>query len=187
MRVAVFVVSILVMASPSRASDSCMTMSEARQHFRSVHIYWHGSNHCWDATPVRYRQAHGIRQKINRLALQEAQEPKWREAMSELLPNQPPVKPSGAGTLQGDGEKNDAVAVRANWLDRWVDVAQIAPRAVAVSNPNSAVASLTDESRSEPIVTSRGVIVVCLGFLLIFVTVEFLFRISSINDVKFRN
>jgi hypothetical protein len=47
LRVAVIVVSMLMVATPSEASQSCMSKTEARQHFGSVHIYWHGQDHCW--------------------------------------------------------------------------------------------------------------------------------------------
>ncbi len=50
MRVAVLVVSMLVLATTSEASRSCMRKFEARRHFGSVHLYWHGADHCWDAT-----------------------------------------------------------------------------------------------------------------------------------------
>jgi hypothetical protein len=53
MRVAVIVVSMLAVSTPSEASKSCMSKTEARQHFGPVHIYWHGPDHCWDATPTR--------------------------------------------------------------------------------------------------------------------------------------
>jgi len=56
MRVAVFVVFVAfvpVLATSSEASRSCMTKTEARQHFGSVHLYWHGAGHCWDATSTR--------------------------------------------------------------------------------------------------------------------------------------
>jgi hypothetical protein len=70
MRVAVIVVLMLVRATPSEASTSCMTKTEARQHFGSVYIYWHGPEHCWDATPTRRRhQIHKVQQKIMRSLL----------------------------------------------------------------------------------------------------------------------
>jgi hypothetical protein len=50
MRVAMCIVAVLVVTTPSEASKSCMTKAEARQQFGSVHIYWHGPAHCWDAT-----------------------------------------------------------------------------------------------------------------------------------------
>src|SRR6266853_612266 len=43
MRVALFVVFVSVLTTPSEASNSCMSKTEARQHFGSVHIYWHGA------------------------------------------------------------------------------------------------------------------------------------------------
>jgi len=65
MRIGVIVVSMLVLTtSSSEASKSCMTKTEARQHFGSVHIYWHGNDHCWDATPTRrHGRIHTVRQK----------------------------------------------------------------------------------------------------------------------------
>jgi hypothetical protein len=55
MPIAVIAGSILVMLAgitPSAASQSCMSKTEARQHFGSLHIYWRGLDHCWDATPA---------------------------------------------------------------------------------------------------------------------------------------
>jgi hypothetical protein len=191
MRVTVFVVSLFVMVSPSRASESCMTMSEARDHFPSAHLYWHGADHCWDTTPSRSRQAEETRAKTNRQAPQETQErnkehnqePKWPDAMAQMLPDWPSAKPYGAGLSQGDGENSDAVVVGGNWLDRWVEIAQIVPQAVTMDSLKSAVASLNNESRAEPIVTLRGVILVSsLGLLLVLATIESSFRTSSFND-----
>jgi hypothetical protein len=94
MRVALIVVSMLVVATPSEASRSCMSKAEARQHFGSVHIYWHGADHCWDATPTpRHYQVHGTQRKIH--------QPKWLDAMSKILPDKP---------------------VQSPWVNRWVDI-----------------------------------------------------------------
>src|SRR6202790_3257090 len=98
MPIAVIAVSMLVMlvaATPSKASPSCMSRTEARQHFDSVHIYWHGKDHCWDATPTRRRhQIHKVRQIID--------QPKWRNLMSNMLPDEEPVQTP--------------------WVNRWVDI-----------------------------------------------------------------
>jgi hypothetical protein len=81
MRVAVMVVLMSVLTTPSEASKSCMTKTEARQHFGSVHIYWHGVNRCWDARPSRrYHEIHKAQQEID--------QPKWYESMSEMLPDE---------------------------------------------------------------------------------------------------
>src|SRR5712675_3457595 len=69
MRVALFVVFVSVLTTASEASNSCMSKTEARQHFGAVHIYWHGLDHCWDATPGR----HQIRRVQRRTPTDEAQ------------------------------------------------------------------------------------------------------------------
>src|SRR5712672_149602 len=103
MRVAVFVVFVAflpVLSTPSEASQSCMTKTEARQHFGSVHIYWHGRDRCWDATPTRRRhQVHKVQRTIDQPKIAQ---PKWYESMSEMLPDEEPVQ--------------------APWVDRWVDI-----------------------------------------------------------------
>jgi hypothetical protein len=53
MRVVVLVVVMLLLPTTSEASRSCMSKTEARKHFGLVHIYWHGADHCWDATATR--------------------------------------------------------------------------------------------------------------------------------------
>ena len=96
MRVAVILVSILMVATPSEASESCMSKTEARQHFGLVHIYWHGADHCWDASPGR-RQRHVVHKVPPK-----PDQPKWRDAMSEMI--------------------LDANVAQTPWLDRWVDI-----------------------------------------------------------------
>jgi hypothetical protein len=65
----VLVVAILTIATTSEASQSCMSKTEARRHFGSVHIYWHGADHCWDASSTRARHqfARGIERKIDKV------------------------------------------------------------------------------------------------------------------------
>jgi hypothetical protein len=161
MRVAVLVV-LLVVATPSEASQSCMSKTEARQHFGS-YIYWHGKDHCWDATPIRShqrvatptrrsRQVHRIQPKID--------EPKWHEAMSEMLP--------------------DENTVQRSWVDRWVtieppppivsrrvDIAQVTPPPIIEPNP-------------EPRAVPRGVllVLVLVVMAMTLVIVEVLLRIA---------
>src|SRR6267154_565371 len=102
MRVALFVVLVSVLTTPSEASNSCMSKTEARQHFGSVHIYWHGTDHCWDATPIR--RHHTVRQNIHPpTAQRKIDQPKWHDAMSEMLPNEEPER------------------------SPWVDIAPVAP------------------------------------------------------------
>ena len=93
MRVAVIVLGLVVVSTPSQASWSCMTRAEARQQFPTSHLYWYGSGHCWHAmTPSRRRVVHGVRENVQREAQRdpaERTEPKWRE-MAMLPENEPP-------------------------------------------------------------------------------------------------
>src|SRR3954469_18091919 len=95
MRITVIIVAMSVVTASSttssEASQACMSKAEARQQFSSVHIYWHGSGHCWDATPV---QRHRIGSIKRRAPLREAQrktvqprieQPEWRDSRSEML------------------------------------------------------------------------------------------------------
>src|SRR5215813_3074205 len=97
MRTAVIFGFVLLAASPSHASKSCMTMAEARAQFATSHLWWHGSNHCWDATPPQHRIVRRVKPKEEREAQDDKaiqndivapakREPKWRNAMSEMLP-----------------------------------------------------------------------------------------------------
>jgi hypothetical protein len=154
MRVAVIVVSMLVVTSPSEASKSCMSKTEARQHFGSVHIYWHGQDHCWDATPTRHHQIHTVQRKID--------QPKWHDAMSQMLLDDEPVQ----------------TTVQRPWVDRWVDIepSQLPLAARWVDNVQVAPPPII-ERKPEPIVSPRRV--VWLAFIAIVLTIaiiEVLFR-----------
>jgi hypothetical protein len=136
---AVIVVFMAVQDTPSEASKSCMTRTEARQHFDAVHFYWHGKDHCWDATPTRrHHQIHKVQQNID--------EPNWRESMSKILPEE--EKP-----------------VQTLWVDRWVDIepAQlpIVPRRVDIVQVAPPI-----ERDPEPMVTLRGVVMVSITIAL---------------------
>jgi hypothetical protein len=121
MRVALIVVTMLAVTTPSEASQSCMSKAEARQHVGAVHIYWHGPDHCWDATASRHRQIQ-VRQKP---AIQEVQlrsEPKWHDAMSAMLPDDDAVRSLTTLTPLGIEHQGDDAAIGTSWADRWVDI-----------------------------------------------------------------
>jgi hypothetical protein len=50
---------VVIVFAPMHAASaaSCMTKSEARHAYSTSYIYWHGANHCWDATPGGRRYA----------------------------------------------------------------------------------------------------------------------------------
>jgi hypothetical protein len=164
MRVAAIVVFVSLLSTPSEASQSCMTKTEARQHFGSVHIYWHGRDRCWDATPTRRRhqvhqvhQVHRVHQvhKVQRTIdkPKKSAQPKWYESMSEMLPDEEPV--------QGP------------WIDRWVDIEpQQLPIVARWFDIDRIAPSPIIERKLEPMVTPRGMVMVIITIVLTFVIVE---------------
>ena len=165
MRVAVIVVSVLAVSTPSQASKSCMSKTEARQQFGSVHIYWHGPDHCWDATPPtrgHHQIAHRVQRKID--------QPKWRDAMSAESLNETPT------TMSPNEEPVQAplvdrrTDVGPSFLDaRWVDFAKLPPSIV--------------ERKSEPPIMPSGVLLVLafIAFAVTLVIIDVLFRDTSYN------
>lgn len=154
--IAISMLVALVMGTPSRASHQCMTKAEAHQHFGSADIYWHGRAHCWDATrPGRVRES------------RKSQPTKWREAMSEILPDSKPVQ----------------IVLEPSWLERWVDirpsqlpfVSESSRRGTPPSPPILERESISGVSSS---VTPRFLLLACIAIAigLTLGTIEFLFR-----------
>jgi hypothetical protein len=165
--VAISVLMMLVMATPSAASPSCMSKAEARQHFGSLHIYWHGPDHCWDATPARriarfqsdrtHRRIHEVRRNIDR--------PKWHDSMSEMLSD--------------DEDERVQTAPQTPWADRWVDIEPSVPSPqthwidVAQAGPPSII-----ERKAEPMVSPNLMLMalITIAIATTLATIEFLFR-----------
>lgn len=53
----VALVVIVVAPMHTAYAGRCMTESEARRVYSTSHLYWHGADHCWDATPGRVRNS----------------------------------------------------------------------------------------------------------------------------------
>jgi hypothetical protein len=163
MRVAVFVVLILVVSTPSEASKSCMSKTEARQQFGS-YIYWHGPDHCWDATPPsrgHHQIAHRVQRKID--------QPKWRDALSAASLNETPTMLPNDGPVQAPvvDRRED---VEPSFIEaRWVDFAQV-PQPII-------------ERKPEPTVIPRGVplLLVFIAYAVMVVVIEVLFRATFYN------
>ena len=156
MRVALFVVFVSVLTTASEASNSCMSKTEARQHFGSVHIYWHGKDHCWDATPIR--RHHTVRQNIHPpTAQRKIDQPKWHDAMSEMLPNEEPV--------------------RSPWVDRWIDIepSPIVSRWVDIAPVAPPPITPITKGEPEPLVTPGGMVMVIITIILTITIFELLF------------
>ena len=164
MRVAVFVVLILVVSTPSEASKSCMSKTEARQQFGS-YLYWHGPDHCWDATPPtrgHHQIAHRVQRKID--------QPKWRDAMSAASLNETPTMSPNEVPVQAPLVDRRA-DIESSLIDaRWVDIAQVPPPSFI-------------ERKPEPTVMPRGVLLVLafIAYAVMVVIIEVLFRATFYN------
>jgi hypothetical protein len=179
MRTVVIVVFALVATTPAYASKFCMTMSEARQQLSTSHLYWHGSGHCWDATPPRHRLVR-VKPSEDQKARRDdrsplVEEPKWRNAMSEMLaadtPIEAPSVPTSVAAIEMPGT---------DWLDRWVDVVQVASRAVS-SRDEPADISPTVGRKADPTITPVGLILMLTGLLVTLAAIELMFR-NFIHD-----
>ncbi|HVX77936.1 MAG TPA: hypothetical protein VHB49_17515 [Bradyrhizobium sp.] len=117
MRVVVFVVTMLMIATTSEASSSCMSRSEARQHFGSVHIYWHGADHCWDATSTRlvHRAVHKVERKIDQPRIDQSKidQSKGQDSNQDFG-NQ---VSKGQASKSQDSKSQDSGRVDAKWRD----------------------------------------------------------------------
>lgn len=176
MRVAVIVVTMLVVATPAAASESCMSKAEARQHFPSVHIYWHGSDHCWDTTSAQRHQIHRVQRSAPiREAQRKTDQPgidqsEWRNSMSEMLPSDDAAQPSR--DARSDGNNDSAAGTP--WADRWVDIAAFPFIARWVNIPQVA-SPPSGEPIAEMSAAPRGVVLTCIALVLMIGTVEILF------------
>jgi hypothetical protein len=194
MRVAAIVVTLLVVSSPALASESCLSMAEARRQFPDVHIYWHGPDHCWDATAAQRHQIHRVQRRTPvREVQQKIDQPKsdlsetdqsktdqsktdpskWRDAMSAMLPDDGLAQRLDASRDARQDGTNDAAA-GAPWTDRWVDIEQSPVIARWVDIPQVAPPPIS-EPKAELLITPGGVVLVCIVFWLALGTIGVLF------------
>ena len=173
MRVALIVVSMLVVAAtPSEASRSCMSKTEARQHFASVYIYWHGPDHCWDTTPPRHHQIQARRKTPIQEVQRKSDQPEWRDSMSAMRADDGPVQ-SLSSPRSLDIEYRETP-----WADRWVDVepsqAPVAARRVPVVQVSPAPVI---EQKSVLMGSAHDVVLLAfIGFIVTLWTVGALYR-----------
>jgi hypothetical protein len=153
MRVALIVVFVSALTTPSEAK-SCMSRTEAHQHFGS-YIYWHGKDHCWDATPPsRYHRVRSVQRKVER--------PKWHNSMSKMLADAEPVQ--AAPRVQAAPWVNRWVDIEPPPIDApWVDIAEVAPPLPII------------EREPEPLVTPRGLVMVVITIILTLTIFDVLF------------
>jgi hypothetical protein len=150
--IAISMLMALMVGTPSKASQQCMSKAEARQHLGSVHIYWRGRAHCWDAIPPS-----PVRES------RKSPPTKWRDAMSKVLPERKPVQ----------------TIIETSWLERWVDIGPsrlpFAADSVDRAKPRSPpIVERESMSGVAPQFLLLACIAVAIGLTL--ATIEFLFR-----------
>jgi hypothetical protein len=189
MRVAVFVVFASVLTTPLEASQSCMTKAEARQHFGSVHIYWHGTDHCWDATSARrYHRIRHAQDKIDRPVQQKNDQPKdpvkdpvkdppkdpvkvqANDPVKDQASNQSRNEPKNQSKNQSRNQPKwheamsemlpDEESVQSPWTDRWVTI-ETPPIVSRWVDINQVVPPPAIE-KTEPMVTPTDVVMVII-------------------------
>ena len=181
MRVAMIIAVVLVSTTPSEASKSCMTKADARQHFGSVHIYWHGPNHCWDATPTRRHATRTVQRKTSTREVKPTREvtrtidqPKWRDSMSEMLADSAPVQ-SIATSADARRYGNDGAVAGTPWIDRWTDI-ESSPLAARWVDIAPVERPPIIERKAERLVRPPGVVLVFIVFVVLALgTIEVLF------------
>jgi hypothetical protein len=183
MRVAAIVVMMMAVTTPSIASQSCMSQTEARKHFASAHLYWHGPDHCWDATAPRHRQIQA-RKNLIREAQRKDDRLKWQDAQDAM-----PARLSGDEAVSpfkmpasSEADRQDEGAVAGTpWADRWVEIRP--PQSPLVARPVRVVQvspAPVIEPKSALMISPQNVVVLaCLAFILTLGTVGVLYRRDS--------
>jgi hypothetical protein len=172
MRVAVVIALTLLAASSARASQSCMTKDEARSHFATSYLYWHGPDHCWDASPGGPQSVRKTQQRNVQSNLGKRREPNWREARSEVLSAD---SASAVPQLQ-PSEQNERASERSGGVPGVDQGEERAPavRRLAVRTPDPMPALKATTRSAGPIIAAGGVILILLiGMVMVAVT-EFL-------------
>src|SRR4029079_8175846 len=98
MRIVMIAAVTVLASSQAQASPACMTQSEARAKFPTAHLWWHGPNRCWDATPSRTQLSKRIKAADTRDTSREARaslEADRTAAAENIAPDMPvvPEKP----------------------------------------------------------------------------------------------
>ena len=84
---------VVIVVAPVQAAyaSSCMTESEARRVYSTSHLYWHGADRCWDATPGRLRNSERHRHNFVRQHREEDEAVKAQR--QPILQPKPPAQP----------------------------------------------------------------------------------------------
>jgi len=182
MRIAMIFVAAVAIAAPSQASSSCLGKGEARHHFGQVHIYWHGPDHCWDATPTRHHQVARAERRAEPAKPQPTEEPPWREARSEMLAGSQPVR-----LPREPPDRPGAAVDKAAWSDRWVDVVQVAPLDLRIEQPHPVAATTALGHGIDATIVGHAFTLLAFGTGLVIVFVTILVRAGGSSPRPWRD
>ena len=123
MRIIAIAAALLLWPAVAHASKDCMTKAEARNAYRTSHLY------CWDASPRlshRYQNAGAVRR--DRVEASHKAKAKSKPEVKAGLVEPGPVPPGANGTLTPDDLRTWANSMAAmpsepvvTILDRWPD------------------------------------------------------------------
>lgn len=180
-------IALLLASLPAFASPACMTQSEARAKFPTSHLWWHGPNRCWDATPGRVQLSNRARARESKPAEPEPQAERnapqeqpgdvrrkleahaarWRDAMSKMRPDDTPERGASARAEASIGAPNlapseAATPARSSFWDRWVEIAPHTPPVANKARP----ADLAADAGAivTPVRVMLGLLVLVLAF-----------------------
>jgi hypothetical protein len=181
-----------------------MTQSEARAKFTTSHLWWHGPNRCWDATPGRTQLSKRARARETKPAEPEeaaersapaaersapketqadvkrkfeAHAARWRDAMSKMRPDDMPDRGASARVEASVGPSHgSSEAPAAPRSNFWDRWVEIAQRVPPVVDKAGPADLAADAGATEPIVTPIRVMLALLVLVLAFGAAELLLR-----------
>jgi hypothetical protein len=165
---------------PAQASGMCLTKAEARQMFRTSHLYWHGKDHCWDASPVAARHAsiaYSVRHRDTRTLPAITAKPSNQPAKTD----EPPAQTTSgqlqqASVLPELRQWSDTMAMAGSvettpWIDRWPDQ--------PIKPPSRPV--ITEAAANAALVTPRGMVAGIMILVLSLAIFEVLFGGTNVR------
>jgi hypothetical protein len=177
----VAIVVIVIAPMHVAFANSCMTKSEARHAYSTSYLYWHGADHCWDATPGRHATAshyhHFVRQHRDEGQVVQAEPQPVVQARPAVQPQpqpaiqaqpQPVEEPTPLSTLTSAdliraGQTRMIDVLESKLKDRWPDTNNMEFQ----TKPVLIEAATAD---AQPIVSVR-IVLLSIGVVLVICTV----------------
>jgi hypothetical protein len=162
-----------------------MTESEARRVYSTSHLYWHGADHCWDATPGRVRNSerrrhHFVRQHRDEDEAVKAQPQPVLLAQPQLVSQAQPQLVTQAQSQAADtlttadliraGHTRMIEELESKLRDRWSDTH------MEFQTKPSLIETATADAGST---VSVGLVILSIGGILVICTMLILFGATA--------